>query len=111
MWAFMTVGQVPGDVSCAFAPLFPMMIYKLECGSTSLPSLFLHLLWVLYVADSDVGLATDASYFAVMALSAFGDAGDGFLHFSGNGIVCFSATVPGTIEMSFEVADASGYCL
>ena len=109
MWACVAVGQVPGDVTGAFAPLSSLMVYKLECGSTSLPSLFLCLLWILFVPNGDVCLAMDASDLAVVTLSAFGDCGDGFLHFSGNGIVCFSATVPGSIEMGFEVAYALGY--
>ena len=44
-----------------------------------------------------------------MTLGAFGDASDGCLHFSGNGVGCFPAAVPGTVEMGFEFADAFGY--
>ena len=108
MWACVAVGQVPGDVGGAFAPLLSLMVYELECGLTSLPSLFLYLLWICFVADSDVCLTTNASDFAVMALGAFGDAGDSFLCSSGNGVVGFSATVPGSVEMGFEVAYAFG---
>ncbi len=67
---------MPGDVAGALSPLPPLMAYKLEGGLTSLPSLILGLLWILSAADSDIGLATDASNFAVMALGAFRDAGD-----------------------------------
>ena len=88
-----------------------MMVYKLKCGSTSLPSLFLNLLWILFIADGDIGLATDASDFTVMALGAFGDVSNSFLHFSGNGIVSFPAIVPGSVKMGFEIYDASGDCL
>ena len=109
MWAYVIIGQVPGDVSGAFTPLLSLMVYKLECGSASLPSLVLCLLWICFIADGDVGLATNASDFAVVSLGAFGDVGDSFLYFSGNGIVCFSATVPGSVEMSFEIAYALGY--
>ena len=87
----------------------PLMVYKLETGLASLPSLFLCLLWILFVANCDICLATDASHFTVMALGAFWDAGDGFLYFSRNGIVCFPATMPSSIEMGFEVANAFGY--
>jgi hypothetical protein len=58
------------------------MVYKLKCGSTSLPSLLFCLLWILSTTDGNVGLTTDASHFAVVALGTFWDAGDGLLHFS-----------------------------
>ena len=73
MWACIAVGQVPGDVGGAFASLPSLMVYKLKCGSTLLPNLSLYLLWILFVTNSDIGLATDASDFAVVALGSFGD--------------------------------------
>ena len=109
MWACVAVGQVPGDVTGAFAPLLSLIVYKLECGVASLPSLFLDLLWILFIADGDIALAFDIGNFAVVALGAFGDTGDSFLYFSRNGIVGFSTTVPGSIEMGFEVAYAFSY--
>ena len=67
---------MPGDVGGAFAPLSSLMVYKLERGISLLPSLSLYLLWILFVANSDVCLAMDACNFAVVTLGAFWDAGD-----------------------------------
>lgn len=84
------------------------MIGELKDGPAPLPGLFLCLLWIVFAADGDVGLALDPGDLAVMALGSFWNTSDRILNLSGYGIVTFPAAVPGTIKMGFEFTNAPG---
>jgi hypothetical protein len=59
-------------------------------------------------ANGDIALPFDASNLAVVALRSRWDTGDGFLCLSGYRIVVLTPTVPGSIEMGFELTHAGG---
>lgn len=110
MWATVAVGQAPGNVPAAFSPLPPVIICEGKGGSTTLPALFLTFLGRVWIADGDVGLLPDFGHLTVMALGSFWNSCKCRLYLSGNGIVSPAATVPGGIEMGFEVTDAGHHC-
>lgn len=60
----------------------------------------------MLLADGEVVLAVNAGDVAVAALGAFGNAGQQCLYFSRDGFARFAPTVPGSIQMGFECADA-----
>ena len=78
---------MPGYIAGSFPSLLSVMVDEMKGGFSSSPSLFLYLLWIVFVADGNVRLSPDSRNMAVMALSSFGDASNRTLNRTRNGIV------------------------
>ena len=89
----------------SFLSLFALTIYEVKNSPAVLPGCFFYILWCAFSSECDVAFSLNFGDLAVVALSTFGNASDGFLDFSRYGVVSLSPAVPGSIQMSFEAAD------